>query len=57
MLLQEDDARVPVRYYALSDVHRERLAIVRIDRHWATFRRATRDGSSSPWLRRPHSEA
>jgi hypothetical protein len=44
MLEQEDDARVPLRYYALTDLHRERVAIVRIDRHWATFRRSVRNG-------------
>ena len=45
MSMQEDDARIPVRYYALTDVHRERVAIVRVDRHWAKFQRVTRNGT------------
>lgn len=45
MCMQEDDARIPVRYYALTDVHRERIAIVRVDRHWAKFQRVTRNGA------------
>lgn len=45
MCMQEDDARIPVRYYALTDVHRERVAIVRVDRHWAKFQRVTRNGA------------
>ena len=41
-----DGARVPFRYFSLTDIHRERVTVVQIDRHWHEFKKATRNGKA-----------
>ncbi|ORX79953.1 trypsin-like serine protease [Basidiobolus meristosporus CBS 931.73] len=44
-----DGARVPIRYYSLSKVYKERLMIMHVDRHWHNFRMAERDDQTGLW--------
>ncbi|ORX94491.1 trypsin-like serine protease [Basidiobolus meristosporus CBS 931.73] len=44
-----DGARVPIRYYSLSKVYKERLMIMNVDRHWHNFRVAKRDELTGLW--------
>ncbi|KAK9764946.1 hypothetical protein K7432_007110 [Basidiobolus ranarum] len=44
-----DGARVPIRYYSLSKVYKERLMIMHVARHWHNFRMAERDDNTGIW--------
>jgi hypothetical protein len=39
-----DGARVPIRFYSLAKVYKEKVMIMHVDRHWHKFQVATRDG-------------
>jgi membrane-associated protease RseP (regulator of RpoE activity) len=39
-----DRQRIPVTYYSIADVHTKSVAIINLDRHWASFRLAVRNG-------------
>ncbi|KAJ3087228.1 Kinesin-like protein kif19, partial [Quaeritorhiza haematococci] len=44
-----DNQRVPIRYYLLSDINKEKLALVQVDRRWHSFRMAKRDDTTGLW--------
>ncbi|KAJ3179210.1 serine protease [Irineochytrium annulatum] len=44
-----DGERVPIRYYHLADINKEKLALVPVDRKWHSFRMAARDDTSGVW--------
>ncbi|KAJ3127248.1 serine protease [Physocladia obscura] len=44
-----DRERVPLRFYHLSDINKERVSLVQIDRRWHGFNMAIRDASSGLW--------
>ncbi|KAJ3103726.1 serine protease [Phlyctochytrium planicorne] len=44
-----DGERVPIRYFHLTDINKEKLALVPIDRHWHGFRVAERDDTTGLW--------
>ncbi|KAJ3389620.1 serine protease [Entophlyctis sp. JEL0112] len=44
-----DCERVPLRFYALSDINKERVSLVQIDRRWHGFSLAIRDNTTGLW--------
>jgi S1-C subfamily serine protease len=40
-----DGARVPINFYHLSNINKERMSIMHVDRHWRKFKIAVRDGT------------
>jgi S1-C subfamily serine protease len=44
-----DHERVPVTYYAISDVHTSYMTIVTVDKHWSPFRLAIRNDTTGLW--------
>jgi len=44
-----DGGRVPFRFISLADIHRERVTIVQLDRHWHDFKKATRNDATGLW--------
>eukprot|EP00842_Homolaphlyctis_polyrhiza_P002799 jgi/Hompol1/351/HPOL_002476-RA len=44
-----NNERVPVRYYDLSDVNKDKSTIILVDRRWHGFRMATRDDATGLW--------
>jgi hypothetical protein len=40
----KDGERVPLRYYSVTDINREKVSFITVDRHWHTFRMAVRNG-------------
>ncbi|KAJ9052684.1 hypothetical protein DSO57_1031877 [Entomophthora muscae] len=41
--------RVPIVFYSITDIHTTDWAIVRIDRHWSSFKLATRNDETGLW--------
>lgn len=39
-----DRKRVPVKHYALSDIHATFVKVVQVDRHWSGFKLWVRNG-------------
>lgn len=46
---QPDDARLPVRFFQLSQPKAEKLAVLRNDRRWFSMRRCRRDDETGRW--------
>lgn len=46
---QPDGARVPIRYFPLSDPRQDQVAIVTVDRRWFPMQRCTRDDRTGAW--------
>ncbi|KAJ3026655.1 UNVERIFIED_CONTAM: serine protease [Siphonaria sp. JEL0065] len=44
-----DRERVPLRFYHLSDINKERVSLVQVDRRWHGFNMAVRDELSGLW--------
>ncbi|RIA99412.1 trypsin-like cysteine/serine peptidase domain-containing protein [Glomus cerebriforme] len=44
-----DGARVPLKFYHLYDVNKEKLTIMHVDRHWHKFKIAVRDDTTGLW--------
>ncbi|CAG8506021.1 3909_t:CDS:2 [Cetraspora pellucida] len=44
-----DGARVPIRFYSLSKIHKEYVTIMNVDRHWHKFQVAVRDDTTGLW--------
>ncbi|CAB4391055.1 unnamed protein product [Rhizophagus irregularis] len=44
-----DGARVPIKYYHLSNVNNEYTSIICVDRHWHKFKIAVRDDTTGLW--------
>ncbi|KAI8622830.1 hypothetical protein BC830DRAFT_1162701 [Chytriomyces sp. MP71] len=44
-----DRERVPMRFYHLSDINKERVSLVQVDRRWHGFNMAIRDQTSGLW--------
>ncbi|KAI9328060.1 hypothetical protein BDR26DRAFT_825982 [Obelidium mucronatum] len=44
-----DRERIPLRFYHLSDINKERVSLVQVDRRWHGFNLAVRDVSSGLW--------
>ncbi|RIA99361.1 trypsin-like cysteine/serine peptidase domain-containing protein [Glomus cerebriforme] len=44
-----DGARVPLRFYSLSKVYKEKVMIMHVDRHWHKFQVAVRDDMTGLW--------
>lgn len=45
----QDHARVAVRYFNLSDIYRERVALVQVDRRWAPCTFSRRNDATGTW--------
>ncbi|KAJ3289473.1 serine protease [Borealophlyctis nickersoniae] len=45
----KDNERVPIRYYQLGDINKEKLALIQVDRRWHAFRMAVRNDSTGLW--------
>ena len=45
----KDGQRVPIRFYALSDINKEKVAVVQIDRRWHEFKMAIRNDLTGLW--------
>ena len=39
-----DGDRIPVRFYDLDDINKEKVGLVQVDRRWHSFRVAERNG-------------
>ncbi|ORZ38238.1 hypothetical protein BCR44DRAFT_116373 [Catenaria anguillulae PL171] len=44
-----DHDRVPVTFYAITDVHAKHVVVVTLDKTWAPFRMATRNDTTGLW--------
>jgi len=44
-----DGARVPLRYYHVSDLRNSHVAVIRVDRHWFDMQRCRRDDETGRW--------
>ncbi|KAI8836500.1 hypothetical protein BJ741DRAFT_605727 [Chytriomyces cf. hyalinus JEL632] len=44
-----DRERVPMRFYHLSDINKERVSLVQVDRRWHGFNMARRDDETGLW--------
>jgi S1-C subfamily serine protease len=44
-----DQARIPVVYYSIGDVHVKNLAVVTMDKFWSKFRLVTRNDVTGKW--------
>ncbi|KAJ3408213.1 serine protease, partial [Chytridiales sp. JEL 0842] len=45
----KDGDRVPVRFYAVSDINTEKVSLMNVDRRWHRFRLAIRNDSTGLW--------
>ncbi|KNC98547.1 uncharacterized protein SPPG_06237 [Spizellomyces punctatus DAOM BR117] len=45
----KNNERVPIRHYHLSDINKEKLALVQVDRRWHPFNMATRNDKTGVW--------
>lgn len=45
----KDNERVPIRHYHLSDINKEKLALVQVDRRWHPFKTAARNDNTGLW--------
>ncbi|KAI9096060.1 trypsin-like cysteine/serine peptidase domain-containing protein [Phlyctochytrium arcticum] len=45
----KDNERVPIRYFHLSDINKQKLALVQIDRRWHPLNMATRNDQTGLW--------
>ncbi|KAL1915309.1 uncharacterized protein VTP21DRAFT_6767 [Calcarisporiella thermophila] len=44
-----DGARVPIRFYSLTKLYKEKVMIMHVDRHWHRFRIAERNDTTGVW--------
>ncbi|KAI7906451.1 trypsin-like cysteine/serine peptidase domain-containing protein [Cokeromyces recurvatus] len=44
-----DRTRVPVVYYSIADTHTILVAVVQVERHWSSFRKAVRNDKTGLW--------